>query len=168
MVYTHRMLDHLTLKVSDLDKAKAFYTAALQPLGYGVMMEFAEYAGLGAGKPDLWLKRDPENVRPSHVALSADERALVDAFYEAAIGAGATDNGKPGVRTDYHPTYYAAFVLDADGNNLEVVCHAAPGKARSSSKGSAARAKKPAAKRASAKGKPARGGAKRGKARSRR
>jgi catechol 2,3-dioxygenase-like lactoylglutathione lyase family enzyme len=130
MVYTHLMLDHLTLKVRDLEKAKAFYSAALRPLGYAVMMEFGEFAGLGAGKPDLWLRRDPDNVRPQHVALTADERAAVDAFFEAAMSAGATDNGKPGVRTDYHPTYYAAFVLDSDGNNLEVVCHAAPGAAR--------------------------------------
>jgi catechol 2,3-dioxygenase-like lactoylglutathione lyase family enzyme len=158
------MLDHLTLKVTDLDKAKAFYTAALHPLGYGVMMEFGEYAGLGAGKPDLWLKRDPDNVRPTHVALSADERKLVDAFYEAAMGAGAKDNGKPGVRTDYSPTYYAAFVLDSDGNNLEVVCHSAPGQARAGSKRAA---KRPAAKKAAPKRKAARG-AKRGKARSRR
>jgi catechol 2,3-dioxygenase-like lactoylglutathione lyase family enzyme len=158
------MLDHLTLKVTDLDKAKAFYTAALQPLGYGVMMEFAEYAGLGAGKPDLWLKRDPD-LRPVHVALTADDRKLVDAFYEAAIGAGAKDNGKPGVRTDYSPTYYAAFVLDQDGNNLEVVCHTAPGEARAGSKRAA---KRPAAKKAAAKRKPARAAAKRGKSRARR
>jgi catechol 2,3-dioxygenase-like lactoylglutathione lyase family enzyme len=158
------MLDHLTVKVADLDKAKAFYSAALKPLGYGVMMEFGEYLGLGAGKPDLWLKRDPD-LRPMHVALSADDRALVDAFYEAAMGAGATDNGKPGVRTDYHPTYYAAFVLDQDGNNLEVVCHTAPGQARSGSKRAA---KRPAAKKAAAKRKPARPAAKRGKGRGRR
>jgi catechol 2,3-dioxygenase-like lactoylglutathione lyase family enzyme len=152
------MLDHLTLKVSDLDKAKSFYTAALQPLGYAVMMEFNEFAGLGAGKPDLWLKGDAANVRPSHVALAADDRGAVDAFYEAAMAAGAQDNGKPGVREDYHPTYYAAFVLDSDGNNIEVVCHAAPGKARGAAKRSAKRAP---AKRATAKRTPARGKAKR-------
>ena len=155
------MLDHFTLKVSDLDKAKAFYSAALQPLGYAVMMEFGEFAGLGAGKPDLWLRRDPDNVRPQHVALTADERAAVDAFYEAAMSAGATDNGKPGVRTDYHPTYYAAFVLDSDGNNLEVVCHVAPGAARAPA--GKRPAKRSAAKRAPKKA--ARGGAKRRKAR---
>ena len=150
------MLDHLTLKVRDLDKARAFYTAALQPLGYTVMMEFGEFAGLGAGKPDLWLRRDPENVRPQHVALAARDRKIVDAFYEAAMSAGGTDNGKPGVRADYHPTYYAAFVLDSDGNNLEVVCHAPPGQAR-------AKAKPSAAKRASGKRRPARRAAKGGK-----
>jgi catechol 2,3-dioxygenase-like lactoylglutathione lyase family enzyme len=155
------MLDHLTLKVRDLEKAKAFYTAALAPLGYAVMMEFGEFAGLGAGKPDLWLRRDPDNVRPSHVALSARDRKAVDAFYAAAMAAGATDNGGPGVRTDYHPTYYAAFILDSDGHNVEVVCHAAPGKAR-------APAAKRSAKRSAGKRAPrksSRGGAKRRKAR---
>jgi catechol 2,3-dioxygenase-like lactoylglutathione lyase family enzyme len=155
------MLDHFTLKVSDLDKAKAFYSAALQPLGYAVMMEFGEFAGLGAGKPDLWLRRDPDNVRPQHVALTADDRRAVDSFYAAAMSAGATDNGKPGVRTDYHPTYYAAFVLDSDGNNLEVVCHAAPGAARAPA--AKRPAKRSAAKRSSKKA--SRGGAKRRKAR---
>lgn len=158
------MLDHLTLKVRDLEKAKAFYTAALGPLGYAVMMEFGEFAGLGAGKPDLWLRRDPENVRPQHVALSARDRAVVDAFYEAAMAAGATDNGRPGVRADYHPTYYAAFVLDSDGNNLEVVCHAAPGEARSPA---AKRSAKRSAAKRSPKKRASRGGAKRGKARRR-
>jgi catechol 2,3-dioxygenase-like lactoylglutathione lyase family enzyme len=153
------MLDHLTLKVRDLEKAKAFYTAALGPLGYAVMMEFAEFAGLGAGKPDLWLRRDPDNVRPQHVALAARDRRAVDAFYEAAMAAGATDNGKPGVRADYHPTYYAAFVLDSDGNNLEVVCHAAPGQARAAAKRPA---KRGAAKRAS---KKRAGGKRKGRAR---
>jgi catechol 2,3-dioxygenase-like lactoylglutathione lyase family enzyme len=145
------MLDHLTLKVRDLEKAKAFYTAALRPLGYSVVMEFGEFAGLGAGKPDLWLKRDPDNVRPTHVALTADERKAVDAFYDAAMSAGATDNGGPGVRTDYHPTYYAAFVLDSDGHNVEVVCHAPPGQARAPAKRSAAKRapqKRKAARRA--------------------
>ncbi|HEY6002766.1 MAG TPA: VOC family protein [Anaeromyxobacter sp.] len=156
------MLDHLTLKVRDLERAKAFYTAALQPLGYAVMMEFGEFAGLGAGKPDLWLRRDPDNVRPQHVALSARDRKAVDRFYEAAMSAGATDNGKPGVRTDYHPTYYAAFVLDSDGNNVEVVCHAAPGQARPAAKRPA---KRSAAKRGSTKRASSRGGAKRRKAR---
>jgi catechol 2,3-dioxygenase-like lactoylglutathione lyase family enzyme len=158
------MLDHLTLKVRDLEKAKAFYTAALEPLGYVVMMEFGEFAGLGAGKPDLWLRRDPDNVRPNHVALAARDRKAVDAFYEAAMAAGATDNGKPGVRTDYHPTYYAAFILDSDGHNVEVVCHAPPGQAR-------ATAAKRSAKRSGAKRAPkkraSRGGAKRRKARGR-
>ncbi|HEY6101459.1 MAG TPA: VOC family protein [Anaeromyxobacter sp.] len=140
------MLDHLTLKVRDYDKAKTFYATALRPLGYGVMMEFEGYAGLGAGKPDFWLTRDPDNVRPTHVAFTAGDRKAVDAFYEAAMAAGATDNGKPGVRTDYHPTYYAAFVLDPDGHNVEVVCHAPPGAARAPAKRAAKRApaKKPA------------------------
>ncbi len=117
------MLDHVTLKVRDLEKAKAFYSAALKPLGYAVMMEFGSYAGLGAGKPDFWITADPETVRATHIAFGAKDRKVVDAFYEAAIAAGATDNGKPGIRADYHPSYYAAFVHDPDGNNLEVVNH---------------------------------------------
>ncbi len=134
------MIDHLTLKVRDYDASLAFYAAALKPLGYGVVMEFQGYAGLGAaGKPDLWLTADADNVRPMHIAISASDRKAVDAFYAAAVKAGAKDNGKPGVRTDYHPTYYAAFVLDPDGHNLEAVCHRPPARKR-------ARARKPARK----------------------
>jgi catechol 2,3-dioxygenase-like lactoylglutathione lyase family enzyme len=147
------MLDHFTLKVRDYDKAKAFYTAALEPLGYAVMMEFGALAGLGAGKPDFWIRPDAENTRPTHIAFSADDRDVVDAFYEAAIAAGGQDNGKPGVRADYHPTYYAAFVLDPDGHNVEVVCHAPPGGAT-----------KRAPRKAAAKRTPARKGAAGGKA----
>jgi catechol 2,3-dioxygenase-like lactoylglutathione lyase family enzyme len=147
------MIDHLTLKVSDLDKAKAFYAAALGPLGYAVMMEFGELSGLGAGHPDLWLRRDPENVRPTHLAFRAKDRRAVDAFHEAALAAGATDNGKPGVREEYTPTYYAAFVLDADGHNLEVVCHAPPEATRAPAR----RAKKPAPRRAGGARRKARG-----------
>ncbi len=122
--YDATMIDHFTLKVSDVQKAKAFYAAALKPLGYAVIMEFAGGAGLGAeGKPDLWLAQDPKNVRPMHFAFSARDRGTVDAFYAAALRAGAKDNGKPGIRKDYHPSYYGAFVLDADGHNVEAVCH---------------------------------------------
>ncbi len=119
------MLDHLTLKVRDLAKAKAFYSAALKPLGYVAQMEFEGFAGLGEpGKPDLWLRQKPDEVTPTHVAFTARDRAAVDAFHRAALAAGGKDNGKPGIRTDYAPTYYAAFVLDPDGHNIEAVCHA--------------------------------------------
>jgi catechol 2,3-dioxygenase-like lactoylglutathione lyase family enzyme len=119
------MLDHLTLKVRDLSKAKAFFSAALKPLGYATQMEFEGYAGLGEpGKPDLWLRQAPDEVTPTHVAFTARDRRMVDAFHQAALAAGGKDNGEPGVRADYHPTYYAAFVLDADGHNIEAVCHA--------------------------------------------
>jgi catechol 2,3-dioxygenase-like lactoylglutathione lyase family enzyme len=121
------MIDHLTLKVSDYARSKPFYVAALKPLGYVVTMEYSGGCGLGVpGKPDLWLFQDLLNTRPSHVAFRAESRDAVDAFHEAALGAGARDNGRPGIRKDYHPSYYAAFVLDPDGHNVEAVCHAPP------------------------------------------
>jgi catechol 2,3-dioxygenase-like lactoylglutathione lyase family enzyme len=124
-------IDHINLSVSDFGAAKAFYTAALQPLGIGVLMEFpkavtgsSDFAGLGAnGKPFFWLAGTGKTAPGVHVAFAADSRAQVDAFYEAAIAAGGRDNGKPGIRAQYHPTYYGAFVLDPDGNNIEAVCH---------------------------------------------
>lgn len=117
------MLDHITLHVNDYDKAKVFYVAALAPLGYSQLMEFGTHAGLGAqGKPDLWLAGDGAG-KPTHIAFTSPDRKTVDAFHAAALAAGAKDNGAPGVRTDYHPNYYGAFVLDLDGNNIEVVCH---------------------------------------------
>ena len=118
------MIDHFTLKVRDVQKAKAFYAKALAPLGYELLMEFEGAAGLGAGKkPDLWLSQGAEDVRPTHFALAAESRQVVDRFHAAALAAGGKDNGKPGIRADYHPTYYAAFVHDADGHNVEAVCH---------------------------------------------
>jgi catechol 2,3-dioxygenase-like lactoylglutathione lyase family enzyme len=118
------VIDHLTLKVRDLKASKIFLAAALRPLGYEVLMDFGEAAGLGADKKaDLWLAQDPENTRPTHLALAAPSRKAVDAFHAAALAAGAKDNGKPGLRPDYAPTYYAAFVIDANGHNLEAVTH---------------------------------------------
>jgi catechol 2,3-dioxygenase-like lactoylglutathione lyase family enzyme len=118
------MIDHLTLKVSDYRKSKDFYVKALAPLGYAPVMEFPNMGGFGAqGKPDLWLSQDPENTRVTHVAFRARDRPAVDAFYAAALSAGGRDNGPPGIRTDYHPNYYGAFVLDPDGHNVEAVCH---------------------------------------------
>ncbi len=117
------MIDHITIPVSDLERSVAFYAAALAPLGYEVLMRFPGGAGLGVkGKPDLWLGQ--KAVGPSiHVALSATTRTVVDAFHAAALAAGATDHGAPGVRTQYHPSYYGGFVLDPDGHNVEAVCH---------------------------------------------
>jgi catechol 2,3-dioxygenase-like lactoylglutathione lyase family enzyme len=128
------MIDHFTLKVRSFEKAKAFYAAALKPLGYEVMMEFEGSAGLGAGKPDVWLAEDPANARPTHFAILAPDRKAVEAFHAAALAAGAKDNGKPGIRAEYHPNYYAAFVLDPEGNNLEAVCHQAPKRKRAGSR----------------------------------
>ncbi|HVR01663.1 MAG TPA: VOC family protein, partial [Polyangia bacterium] len=118
--------------------------------------------GLGAqGKPDLWLMQTEQAVNPTHVALSTARRDLIDAFHAAGLAAGGTDNGPPGLRVDYHPSYYAAFVRDPEGNNIEVVCHAPPQAprtakaARPAAKGKAKARKKPAAKKpAKAKAKP--------------
>jgi catechol 2,3-dioxygenase-like lactoylglutathione lyase family enzyme len=118
------VIDHLTLKVRDIGKARALLTRALAPLGYEILMEFEGTVGMGADKkPDLWLAQDPENTRPTHLAFVAPNRKAVDAFHAAALAAGARDNGGPGLRTEYHPTYYAAFVLDENGHNLEAVVH---------------------------------------------
>lgn len=129
------MIDHLTIVVSDFERSKAFYLAALAPLGYVTVMELdreqypqlpvAKTIGIGVGgKPDLWLRPSSEPITRTHIALRADDRATVDAFHRAALAAGAKDNGPPGLRAHYHPSYYGAFVLDPDGYNLEVVCHA--------------------------------------------
>lgn len=117
------MIDHISIGVRDLEKSKAFYAAALAPLGYALMMEFPGVAGLGEkGKPDFWLGAGEVGAR-HHVAFLAPDRKTVDAFYEAAIRAGGKDNGAPGLRPQYHPNYYGAFVLDPDGHNIEAVCH---------------------------------------------
>jgi predicted lactoylglutathione lyase len=118
------MIDHISLKVGDITKSKEFYTKALAPLGYKVHMEFPEWktVGLGAEKPDLWISQT-ESAQASHIALMTSDKASVDAFYKAATEAGGKDNGAPGYRKDYSPGYYAAFVHDPDGHNLEVVFH---------------------------------------------
>ncbi len=118
------MLDHLGLRVSEYAKSKRFYESALAPLGYEVVMEFGgSVAGLGAaGKPDFWISQG-EAGGPVHVAFASPDRATVDAFHKAALAAGGSDNGAPGLRPEYHPSYYGAFVLDPDGNNVEAVCH---------------------------------------------
>lgn len=118
------MIDHIGVSVRDYAKSKAFYIAALAPLGYTLMMEFDGAAGLGeGGKPDFWIAAGGEADKPMHIALLAKDRKAVDAFYQAALAAGAKDNGAPGLRAHYHPSYYGAFVIDPDGNNLEAICH---------------------------------------------
>lgn len=119
------MIDHVTLHVADLGKSRSFFLSALAPLGYSLAMEFSDrgVAALGAGGfPDLWLDGDGGG-KPTHVAFRADDRAVVDRFHEAAMAAGAKDNGAPGPRPEYTEDYYGAFVLDPDGNNIEAVCH---------------------------------------------
>jgi catechol 2,3-dioxygenase-like lactoylglutathione lyase family enzyme len=120
------MLDHMGFGVSDYGRSKAFYAQALAPLGISLLMEpIAEVAGFGAGgKPFFWIDSRGEPVRGHlHVAFAAGDRATVDAFHAAALAAGGTDNGAPGVRAIYHPNYYGAYVLDPDGHNIEAVCH---------------------------------------------
>lgn len=118
------MLDHIGLDVSDIKKSKEFYLQALKPLGYEVFMEWEKWVGFAVnGKPDFWLREGTKVTPPIHVAFRAENRALVNAFYEAAITAGGKDNGAPGIREIYHPNYYGAFTLDPDGHNIEAVCH---------------------------------------------
>lgn len=125
------MIDHISLNVSDPAVSRAFYVKALAPLGYEVAAEYGPVVGLkaadaeGGPSADLWLApaMDPA---PVHLALTAATAEQVDAFHTAALAAGGRDNGVPGERPHYHPGYYAAFVLDPDGNNLEVVCHDGP------------------------------------------
>jgi catechol 2,3-dioxygenase-like lactoylglutathione lyase family enzyme len=124
------MLDHAGFPVSDYARSKAFYLQALAPLGYVLVMEVQQdendspAAGFGGGgKPDFWIGGEGGLRRPIHIAIAAQNRAAVDAFYRAALAAGGKDNGAPGVRPHYHPNYYAAFVLDPDGHNIEAVCH---------------------------------------------
>lgn len=116
------MIDYTSIKASDFDKSRAFYEAALAPLGYVVVMEFEGAVGMGSGGfPDFWLGAGGPSEKV-HIAFRGD-RAAVDAFHVAAMKAGGADNGAPGLRLNYHPTYYAAFALDPDGNNIEAVCH---------------------------------------------
>ncbi|MFC3067844.1 VOC family protein [Phenylobacterium soli] len=119
------MLDHVSLKVADFTRSAAFYDAALQPLGLRRLMgDGQNYTGYGDDRPFFWIGRGGDPGSGAHVAFVAKDRKTVDAFYAAAIAAGGRDNGGPGIRAHYHPTYYGAFVLDPDGHNVEAVCHA--------------------------------------------
>jgi catechol 2,3-dioxygenase-like lactoylglutathione lyase family enzyme len=118
------VLDHVGIRVSDFEQSKRFFAEALSPLGYELIMEpSVSAAGFGRrGKPDFWIGQgDPG--QPVHIAFAASDRASVDAFYEEALAAGGRNNGGPGLRPEYHQSYYAAFVFDPDGNNIEAVCH---------------------------------------------
>lgn len=116
------MIDHMGVRVSNRERSKAFYRAAFEPLGYTMVMDNQWGSGFGVNKPDFWLA-DGIATDKIHVAVKAENRAAVDAFYKAAIAAGGTDNGPPGIRAHYHPNYYGAFVHDPDGHNIEAVCH---------------------------------------------
>ena|SRR3989344_4043215 len=120
------MIDHITLRVSNIEKTKEFYSKALEPLGYKLTCNetFGSVRVLGFSKnkkTDTWFTNDKPVSGPSHIAWKAQSKKEVDAFYQAALSAGGKDNGKPGIREIYHPNYYGAFVLDPDGNNIEVV-----------------------------------------------
>jgi len=118
------MLDHIIITVSDYEASKKFYSSALEPLGYAVIMEFGPAGGFGVeGKPDFWIKQGDALTPAIHIAYSSADRPTVNKFYETAMNAGGNDNGPPGLRPGYHPNYYGAFVLDPDGNNIEAVCH---------------------------------------------
>jgi catechol 2,3-dioxygenase-like lactoylglutathione lyase family enzyme len=122
------MIDHTGIVVSDLKKSRKFYEQALAPLGYAMLFEVPGGVGMGFGEPpqpDFWIGRGAPKER-QHVAFRANSRAVVDAFYQAALAAGGTDNGAPGPRPHYHENYYGAFVLDLDGHNIEAVCHTPP------------------------------------------
>lgn len=127
------MIDHLSVVVSDYEKSKAFYLQALVPTGHSRLIELP--AALGgntdsagfchADGSDFWISQGNAVKPPIHIAFRVSSRAAVDAFYKAAIAAGGKDNGTPGLRTHYHPSYYGAYVLDPDGHNIEAVCHEA-------------------------------------------
>jgi catechol 2,3-dioxygenase-like lactoylglutathione lyase family enzyme len=119
------MLDHLGIAVSDLATSKQFFVAALAPLGYKVLYDLEQATGMGSQAfPQFWIGRGQPRG-PLHIAFAASDRKTVDAFHRAALAAGGRDNGAPGIRAQYHPDYYAAFVIDPDGNNVEVVCRKA-------------------------------------------
>ena len=125
------MIDHIGFAVSNIERSKPFYVAALKPLGIAVVMEVtAEQTGAdahaGFGKDDkafFWIGGGAKPKGGTHVAFTAPTRADVDTFYRAALAAGGRDNGAPGLRPYYHEHYYGAFVFDPDGNNIEAVCY---------------------------------------------
>ncbi len=128
------MLDHVSLAVADFARSRAFYQAALAPLGIRVLMGVdaagsgaRSHIGFGDSHPFFWIGDGEPARRGVHVAFRAPTRAVVDAFHAAALAAGGIDNGAPGPRPHYHAQYYGAFVLDPDGHNIEAVCHAAEG-----------------------------------------
>lgn len=125
------IIDHVEIPVADAQRSRRFYEPALKPLGFSLVISIDPVRtphggarhGFGSnGYPRLWIHEEHGERLPVHIAFAAGDRAKVDAFYAAAIVNGGTDNGGPGVRERYHPTYYAAYVLDPDGNNIEAVC----------------------------------------------
>lgn len=119
------ILDHIGLAVRDFARSRTFYRRALAPLGIQTVLEGEGWAMLGRdGRPQFWIGVHGIPPGPIHVAFAADTREHVRAFHRAALAAGGRDNGAPGIRAKYHPSYYGAFVFDPDGHNIEAVCHA--------------------------------------------
>jgi catechol 2,3-dioxygenase-like lactoylglutathione lyase family enzyme len=127
------VINHMEIPVDDADASRRFYEAALGPLGLSLVVSIdpartphgGARHGFGRdGYPSLWLHEEAGAKLPVHVAFTADAREAVDAFHQSALSQGGTDNGAPGIRERYHPNYYAAYVLDPDGNNIEAVCQA--------------------------------------------
>jgi catechol 2,3-dioxygenase-like lactoylglutathione lyase family enzyme len=122
------MFDHIGIDVAQLEKSVRFYEAALAPLGFALKANDPKAGTAGFGPPggaDFWIARAAKGTSPLHLAFQARTRSAVRQFYEAAMATGGKDNGKPGLRENYSPTYYAAFVIDPDGHNVEAVCQAA-------------------------------------------
>ncbi len=120
------IIDHLGIAVSNYQASKTFYTQCLAPLGIQLIMEVQGWGGFGKdGKPDFWFGEQSPAHTQMHIAFVAQNREEVDHFYQAALAAGAVDNGAPGLRPEYHADYYGAFVIDPDGHNIEAVCHKA-------------------------------------------
>lgn len=124
------MLDHITIGIRDFARSIAFYDRALAPLGVSRLFDVpaeepggVRVTGYGEDRPWFWLAEERATSGLLHVAFRAENRAAVDAFHAAALQAGGTDHGEPGLRPHYHASYYAAFVLDPDGHNIEAVCH---------------------------------------------
>ena len=118
------LIDHIGLAISNYDRSKAFYSQCLAPLGIELIVEIDGWAGFGRNrKAELWFGPDASPHPPMHIAFVAENRDMVEQFYQAALAAGGRDNGAPGIREIYHPDYYGAFVIDPDGHNIEAVCH---------------------------------------------
>jgi catechol 2,3-dioxygenase-like lactoylglutathione lyase family enzyme len=118
------VVDHVSLRVRDLETSRRFYEAALAPLGFGLVSAPEGGAAFGVeAADDFWILEGDAPSTNVHVAFVARDRASVDTFHAAALGAGGRDNGTPGLRPEYHTGYYGAFVLGPDGNNIEAVYH---------------------------------------------
>ena len=118
------MFDHIGIGATHLKASKEFFLKALAPLDVSVVMEFPDAVGLGRDrKPSFWLGASTAQCGPLHLAFTAETRSQVDDFYRRALAAGGKDNGPPGLRPQYHPDYYGAFVIGPDGHNVEAVCH---------------------------------------------